>query len=319
MHAPNRTRVFLLLFGLAIPTQAFSQLLSCATVQGNWTWPAEDSSFVLNQGASGTVTGYMLTSTCAGVQFPITGTNSSGSFTFTVTGLYGVCGSFVNWLTFTGYLGQPGCNYAYGNWSNSIPNSGGFGQDDPYPPIGSSAIFVKPVDVPTSETSVTPTAAQWSTTYSAPWIQTLVGGLAPSEFERRGVYEYAGIGPGNDTCWFKGSTVKIFAAVTTPGFEWYISSKNAWGGPDFIGWNLAAVQYYRTEKRVPCLSTCTQQMVIDAAYSPQNPSSYGPYTNSSGGSFYGVPYELNTLGAGITATTATSTRNGKTSTNTTWK
>jgi hypothetical protein len=60
-------------------------------------------------------------------------------------------------------------------------------------------------------------------------------------------------------------------------------------------------------------------MVIDAAYSPQNPSSYGPYTNNSGGSFYGVPYELNTLGAGITATTATSTHNGETSTNTTWK
>ena len=29
MHAPNRARVFRLLFVLAIPTQAFSQLLSC--------------------------------------------------------------------------------------------------------------------------------------------------------------------------------------------------------------------------------------------------------------------------------------------------
>lgn len=67
------------------------------------------------------------------------------------------------------------------------------------------------------------------------------------------------------------------------------------------------------------MSTFQQQMVIDAAYSPKNPSTYGPYTDSSGAGFYGVPYEVNTLGASITATTATSTRNGQTSTNTTWK
>jgi hypothetical protein len=60
-------------------------------------------------------------------------------------------------------------------------------------------------------------------------------------------------------------------------------------------------------------------MVIDAAFSPNNPLNYGKYINNSGGTFYGVPYEVNTLGASITATTATSVRNGKTSTNTTWK
>ncbi|MGA9391030.1 MAG: hypothetical protein WBV69_11345 [Candidatus Sulfotelmatobacter sp.] len=286
-------------------------------MQGDWTYYYDDSQYILTQDASGNLTGTMKANLCSGTSFPITGTTSSGGeFTFTVTGFAACSGR--TFLTFTGYLGQPGCNYAYGNWTTSIPSSGGFGQDNPYP-TDTTAVFAKPVDVPTSETSKIPTGAQWSTTNGAPWIQTLAGSLAPSEFEGRAVYEYPATGPGNDTCWFKGSTVPLFDAVTTPGFAWNISSANAWGGADFIGWNLAAVKYYRTEKRVPCASTFQQQMVIDAAYSPANPSNYGPYTNSSGSNFYGVPYEVNTLGAGITATTATSTRNGKTSTNTTWK
>ncbi len=54
--------------------------------------------------------------------------------------------------------------------------------------------------------------------------------------------------------------------------------------------------------------------------SPIPPPTYtGPYTDNAGNVFYGVPYEVNNLGASITATTATSVRNGKISTNTTWK
>jgi len=60
-------------------------------------------------------------------------------------------------------------------------------------------------------------------------------------------------------------------------------------------------------------------MVIDAAYSPDNPPSYGPYTDDKGVKFYGVPYEVNTLGGDITGTTVTSIRNGQVATNTTWK
>jgi hypothetical protein len=70
---------------------------------------------------------------------------------------------------------------------------------------------------------------------------------------------------------------------------------------------------------VPCGSSFLQQMVIDAAYSPKDPSKYGAYTDNKGNNFYGIPYEVNTLGANITCTTVTSVRNGKTSTNTTWK
>ena len=61
-------------------------------------------------------------------------------------------------------------------------------------------------------------------------------------------------------------------------------------------------------------------MVIDAAWSgPNNPADYAQYTNEQGETFYGVPYQLNTLGARITATIVTSTKNGLVSTNTTWK
>jgi hypothetical protein len=62
-----------------------------------------------------------------------------------------------------------------------------------------------------------------------------------------------------------------------------------------------------------------QQMVIAAAYSPKNPSKYGPYTDNKGNNFYGIPYEVHPLGANITSTAVTSVRNGKSSTNTTWK
>jgi hypothetical protein len=60
------------------------------------------------------------------------------------------------------------------------------------------------------------------------------------------------------------------------GYGWYVSSKNTWGA-DWIGYTLKAVQYYRTQNRVPCGSSVLQQMVVDAAYSPKNPSNYGPY------------------------------------------
>jgi hypothetical protein len=99
---------------------------------------------------------------------------------------------------------------------------------------------------------------------------------------------------------------------------WLVRHQQEQMGPDWIGWKLAPVQYYRSKNRVPCGSSFLQQMVIDAALSPENPSNYGPYTNEKGNSFYGVPYEVNTLGANITATTVTSVRNGQTSTNTTW-
>jgi hypothetical protein len=178
---------------------------------------------------------------------------------------------------------------------------------------------VKPVDVPSSESTVVPTGEQWDTTYGPPWTQTFAPNSPSGEFEGRSVYEYPGTGSGNDTCWFPKSKFPVFNAVTTPGFGWSVSSKNTWG-VDFIGWSLAAVQYYRSQKRVPCGTIFPQALVIDAAYSPDNPSTYpGPFTDTGDNTFYGIPYENNTPKANITATIVSSVRNGKTSTNTTWQ
>lgn len=211
---------------------------------------------------------------------------------------------------------RPGAISSYGSYTNSQGGSGAWGDSNPYPNAGD--YVTKAVDVPTSETTVVPTAAQWDTVHSAPWNQTLAPDSPSGEFEGRGVYEYPGIGAGNDTCWFPTSKFAIFDAITTPGFAWTVTSKNSWGA-DFVGWSLAAVRYYRGQKRVPCGSTFLQQMVVDAAFSPNNPTNYGPYTDQYGNNFYGVPYEVNTLAANITATVVTSVRNGKTSSNNGWK
>jgi len=219
-------------------------------------------------------------------------------------------------ITFTGSLGQPGCNFAYGNWSNSLGNSGGFGVSQAYP-TNTANIFTRPADVPTSETSQQ--SGSWNTTLGgAPWHQTLVPNSPAGEFSGRVVYEYAS-GTGTDSCWFQGSVFKYpFNVISTPGFGWGVNGRNLWG-PDLIGWTLKAVQFYRAQNRVPCGARFQQQMVIDAAYSPNNPPSYALYTDENGVNFYGVPYELNTLGGDITAAAVTSVRNGQVATNTTWK
>jgi hypothetical protein len=285
-------------------------------MQGDWTYYYDNSQYILTQSASGSLSGYMTDNLCPGAEFPITGTVTPGQFTFTVTGMYGVCGSAVTWLTFQGWIGQPGCNYAYGDWSNSIPNSGGFGDDDAYPPLGTE-IFAKPVDVPTGDTSVAPPPAAWNANKGAPWNQTLAGTLNPSEFEGRGVYEYPGQTQGKDTCWFQGSTYDPYTSISTTGWEWYVSSKNTWGA-DWIGWYQDAAQYYQAQKRVPCSSSFQQILVIDAAYDPDNTPAYGSYIDYYGNLFYGVPYETNSLGGNITATAVQSVRNSQKSTNKAW-
>jgi hypothetical protein len=126
------------------------------------------------------------------------------------------------------------------------------------------------------------------------------------------------VNPDSDTCWFPLSIYAKFDTISTPGFAWIVHSNNTWGA-DWIGWKLNTVEYYRTEGRVPCGTTFQQIMVIDAAYSPDNPPTYSSYLTQDGDLFYGVAYETNTLGGNITATTVTSIRNSQTSTNTAWQ
>src|ERR1700680_4706656 len=120
-----RSRVLLLCLGLllnAVPM--FSQLYFCGPIQGTWKWYYDGSEYDLSQDSSGNITGLLLTPFCPGQTFPITGTISNGSFTFTIKNLSSCPGDTNSWTTFTGYLGQPGCNYAHGNWNNSLGHSG---------------------------------------------------------------------------------------------------------------------------------------------------------------------------------------------------
>jgi hypothetical protein len=296
---------------------AFPQVIACSNLVGDWEDYFSLDQYYLSQDAKGNLSGWMTTGPCnLPTDWPITGTISSGQFTFTATNK-GCSLSSASWVTFAGTVSAPGCNFVSGTYTNSNGGSGGWGDSNPYPTL--LDYVTKAVDVPASESTVVPTGAQWNTSHGAPSNQTFAPNSPAGEFEGRGVYEYAGTGPGNDTCWFPKSKFPIYDAISTPGFAWTVSSKNTWGA-DFIGWTLAAVQYYRSQKRVPCGSSFLQKTVIDAAYSPNNPSGYGgPYTSQYGQNFYGVAYETNTLGANITATTVTSSRDGKTSTNTTWK
>jgi hypothetical protein len=69
-----------------------------------------------------------------------------------------------------------------------------------------------------------------------------------------------GGGSGNDSCHFNGSAVPTFDAIT--GGNWAVGANNAWG-PDYVGWTLPAVTYYRNRGRAPCGTTLQQRMVID--------------------------------------------------------
>lgn len=109
-------------------------------------------------------------------------------------------------------------------------------------------------------------------------------------------------GGGTDACWFVGSKLNPLNSVT--GSSWRVDSSNVWGS-DYVGYNLTAVRYYRRQLRVPCSARFRQEMVIDCAYDPSDPTN--------------LNYITNQLGSTITTTTVTSTRAGHTVTNTTWK
>jgi hypothetical protein len=127
------------------------------------------------------------------------------------------------------------------------------------------------------------------------WNQALTP--ANVNFNGRTVTEQSP-GAGNDTCHFNGSAVATFDAVT--GGNWAVGANNAWG-PDYVGWFLAAVTYYRNRGRAPCGTTFQQRMVIDV----------NAGTRVYGGNNTG---DTNTLGGNINVRSVTSSRSGNTNT-----
>jgi hypothetical protein len=139
--------------------------------------------------------------------------------------------------------------------------------------------------VPTGETTESGGWYTENTTLHL-WNQTLTGG----SFGGRTVTEQDPGGGGPDTCWFEGSIFNRFEAIT--GGTWPVGGDNRWG-PDAVGWNYNAVQYYRNQGRAPCDTRFPQRMVITCPGSAD------------------VPYVTNLLRAGMTETTVWSERAGQ--------
>jgi len=151
-----------------------------------------------------------------------------------------------------------------------------------------------PVVRPTGESTV---FAGWDGKGLGKWRQTLKppADEAGFDFSYDTVEESDPGGGGPDTCWFSGSAILPFTAIT--GGTWYPDAAGVWEF-DHVGWFTTSVDYYRKKKRAPCGTTFPQQMKHKAQ--PEGGfHKYGP---------------VNTLGGSFTKTTVTSKRAGKSQT-----
>jgi len=85
--------------------------------------------------------------------------------------------------------------------------------------------------------------------------------LQPSNvnFAGRTVKEFSGTG--TDSCWFEGSALQPFTALT--GGEWPVEgAENGWG-PDYLSWAQEDIDYYRAQGKAPCSTTIPQSMRIN--------------------------------------------------------
>lgn len=132
----------------------------------------------------------------------------------------------------------------------------------------------------------------WAATLGM-WQQTLTP--TGTNFSGESVQEKDPGGGGPDTCWFPGSAIAPFTAIT--GGTWTVASGNKWG-IDFVGFGTTAVTYYRSKHRDPCGTTFHQQMTIRAAIDVAKGTGYVNYP------------ALNLLGARIEQRKVSSIRAG---------
>ncbi len=177
------------------------------------------------------------------------------------------------------YNGAAGCNYGNGTWSNSFNQNGSF-------------TWSKNCQTPNGSPTETTYTHQWSPDPTEYLWKMQIG--ATSDFGGRTVSE-AQNGVGTDACWFSGS---IYPKYGLTGGNWYVGylGYNTYGY-DQVGWSSTGVTYYRNANRVPCSATVSQNMLIQCT----GPSQL---------------YKSNTISAGMTATTVSSTRDGQTQTKT---
>lgn len=140
-------------------------------------------------------------------------------------------------------------------------------------------------DTPTGETTV---SVGWASSIGLPtihmWTQTLTPGTG--HFGGRFVHE-RGDGTPIDNCFFPNQE---FLPAAVGNTSWLVASDNRWG-PDFVGFEPDAVDFYRRNGRAPCGYELHQIMDYLCPFGPTD-------------------YQTNTLTATITSTTVSSSRNG---------
>lgn len=158
---------------------------------------------------------------------------------------------WAQWIQYSGEIFNNGCNTGNGSFTNSFNDSGFFW-------------WSRACDVPSRDDSFT--SGSWADDTGMPTMHYWVGQVvADRDFGGRQVFEAEG-GPGVDHCHFFGSDFAPFVTITGGG--WPVGSLFYNGyGYDRVGWNPAAVTYYRNERParglpLPCSQTMNQAMRI---------------------------------------------------------
>ncbi len=210
------------------------------SVSGTVQSPAPPGCPTIAYQVSGSLTQTFGSSSVAGTP-AISWTGSSPSPT-------AACGGYtpVPSITFTGNISNDGCDYASGTWLNSSGLNGSF-------------TMTKPADVPDLSPAETTSVVAWHSL--APTVAVYEETIGASKYQAgRQTFE-ASNGSATDTCWFVGS---MYSYGGLSGGGWYVGYYyfNNKFEYDCVGMAPAAVTYYRSAGRVPCLVTIPQKMSL---------------------------------------------------------
>lgn len=137
-----------------------------------------------------------------------------------------------------------------------------------------------PAVVPIGETTA---FTNW-TNAKGRWEQTLMPPASDAKFDFSGdsVTE-SSPSVGSDTCYFVHSAIMPQTSVS--GGAWTIDMHNKWGS-DAVGWDVRAVEYYRTHPLAvpgaPCGASVTQQMKFESQTEIGTAANYGGINQLSG-------------------------------------
>jgi hypothetical protein len=263
-------------------------LEACATVSNSASAPWTDSAlgtFILNQSASGVITGTLTTTGGTANLCPNNGNYNGATHTYTVTGTFLGNGKFSlqaqtpdtqscsATVSITGALSGLGCQNSTNSWSDSDSYSG-------------NSTWYRICYAPSGET--TPAFTSWGgADGTQPTIANFHQNLLPTSYNWGGRFVNETFPQGGvDSCYFQGSSIP--EQNTRPGLAVPINS--GLGYYDAVGATTNTVNYYRQHGKAPCSFQYQQQMTIDCQ--PQN-----------------YPYIANPLFIGIGLTTVTDSRN----------